>query len=61
MAKCSFCGKEIPRGTGKMFVKKDGTIFWFDSKKCESNMFKLSRTPAKLKWTEAYRKLKTKQ
>ncbi len=58
MAKCSFCGREVPRGTGKMFVKKDGTILWFDSKKCEKNMLKLGRISREHKWTEAYRKEK---
>jgi len=34
-----------------MFVRNDGRIFWFDKKKCEKNMLKLKRRPAKLKWT----------
>jgi len=24
---CSFCGNEIEPGTGKIFAKKDGTVF----------------------------------
>jgi large subunit ribosomal protein L24e len=56
MAKCTFCGREVPRGTGKMFVKKDATILWFDSKKCEKNMLKLGRVAREQKWTESYRK-----
>lgn len=31
--KCSFCGKVIEPGTGKMFVKKDGTVLNFDTNK----------------------------
>lgn len=54
MVKCSFCGRELARGTGKMFVKKDGTVYWFDSLKCEKNLLKLGRTAAKFKWTESY-------
>ncbi|MEM2900497.1 MAG: 50S ribosomal protein L24e [Thermoplasmata archaeon] len=55
---CSFCGNEIEPGTGKMFVKKDSTIFYFCTKKCEFNMLKLKRTPAKEKWTKSYAKSK---
>lgn len=53
---CSFCGKEIEIGTGKMFVKRDGKIFYFCSRKCEKNMFELKRNPRKLKWTKYYSK-----
>ena len=45
MPKCSFTGKEIPPGTGVMYVKKDGTIHWFSSKKAEKNFLKLKRKP----------------
>ena len=48
--KCSFCGKEIEKGTGVMFVKNDGRIFYFDSSKCEKNMLKLGREPARVAW-----------
>ncbi len=58
--KCSFCGKEIPKGSGKMYVKKDGTVLYFCSSKCEKNMLKLGRDPRKIKWTKKYDpKLKT--
>ena len=53
--KCSFCGKEIEPGTGKIFVKSDGTILYFCSSKCEKN-WKLGRDPRKLKWTKHYKK-----
>jgi len=48
--KSTFSGKEIPRGTGKMYVKKDGKIIYFASKKEEKNMLKLGRNPRKVKW-----------
>ncbi len=54
--KCSFCGQEIEKGTGKIFVKKDGKILYFDKMKCEKNMLKLKRKPRKLKWTASYEK-----
>jgi large subunit ribosomal protein L24e len=50
--KCSFCGSEIEPGTGKMFVKKDGTIQYFCSTKCENNN-KLGRIPRLTRWTAA--------
>ena len=49
---CSFCGTEIPKGTGKMYVKKDGKIFWFCSSKCEKNMIVLGRKARKTTWTK---------
>ena len=39
-----------------MFVKVDGTIYWFCSNKCKKNMLKLDRDPRKLKWTQHYGK-----
>jgi nucleoside-diphosphate kinase len=44
---CSFCGKQLEPGTGKMFVKKDGTIFFFCSTKCQNN-HKLGRVPRRV-------------
>ena len=50
MVKCSFCAKEIPKGTGKMYVYKTGKILNFCTMKCEKNMLKLKRKPIKFKW-----------
>jgi len=58
MVKCSFCGEDLKLGSGKMYVKKDGTIFYFCSGKCEKNLNKLGRKPADTRWTEPYNKLK---
>jgi large subunit ribosomal protein L24e len=54
--RCSFCGKEIEKGTGVMLVKNDGRIFYFDSSKCEKNMLKLKREPARVKWIKKSKK-----
>ncbi|MHC1570481.1 MAG: 50S ribosomal protein L24e [Methermicoccaceae archaeon] len=51
---CSFCGKEIEAGTGKMFVKKDGTVLFYCSSKCEKN-HALKRIPRHVRWTSAAR------
>ena len=53
--KCTFCGSNIQRGTGKMFVKNTGEIFYFDKSKCEKNFF-MGREKKKLKWTKPKKK-----
>ena len=58
--KCSFCGTEIEKGTGKMFVKNDGKLLYFCSKKCEKNTFKLKRKPREHKWTQESRAVRGK-
>jgi len=57
---CSFCGKSIEKGTGKMFVFKTGKILNFCKLKCEKNMLKLKRNPHKIKWTKEYRRVNKK-
>ncbi|PIU61494.1 50S ribosomal protein L24e [archaeon CG_4_10_14_0_2_um_filter_Archaea_38_6] len=49
--KCSFCSQKIEKGTGKIFVRKDGKVFSFCSSKCEKNQLKLKRNPNKRKWS----------
>lgn len=60
MAKCSFCGHKIEDGQGVMFVRKDSAIFHFCSRKCEKNLLKLKRAPAKFKWSKEHHKTKKK-
>jgi len=48
--KCNYCNKNIPEGTGILYVKKDGTAYNFCSGKCEINMLKLKRKASKVKW-----------
>ena len=55
MPKCSFCGKNIPEGRGRMFVRISGQVLNFCSSKCKNN-WKMRREGKKLKWTETYRK-----
>lgn len=56
MAKCSFCGFDIEKGTGKIYVKKDGKALYFCSMKCEKNMIKLKRKARNVRWTKHYEK-----
>jgi len=51
---CTFCGASIEPGTGKMYVKKDGTTYLFCSNKCSKNMIEMGRVPRKVTWTAAY-------
>lgn len=50
MVNCSFCGNKIRPGTGKMFVKTDGSIMMWCSSKCEKN-YQMGRVAKHLKWT----------
>jgi large subunit ribosomal protein L24e len=55
---CSFCGEPIEPGTGKMYVKKDGTVFNFCSNKCKKNTVDLERVSRRTRWTTRYAELK---
>jgi large subunit ribosomal protein L24e len=55
---CSFCGNPIEPGTGKMYIRKDGTIYTFCSNKCKKNRIDLGRVPRRTKWTVRYSELK---
>jgi large subunit ribosomal protein L24e len=50
--KCSFCGNEIEPGTGKIYAKKDGTVFNFCKNKCQKNMIDLKRVPRRVRWSK---------
>ena len=54
--KCTFCGHEIQPGTGKLFVKSDGSALYFCGGKCEKNSN--MRDNKKVRWTDAWRKQK---
>ena len=58
MAKCVFCGTNIQRGTGMMYVKVDGRVMNFCSKKCEKSVLKFNKKPRETKWTEEYQSVK---
>lgn len=54
--RCTFCGSDVEPGTGKLFVKRDGTQFRFCSNKCQKNQLNLKRVNRKVKWTVAFEK-----
>lgn len=49
-AVCSFCGRKVLPGTGLLFVRNDGTLYWFCSSKCRKSQLKLGRDPRRWKW-----------
>lgn len=55
MSICTFCGNEIKKGTGKLYVKKDGKVLNFCGSKCEKNRIHLGRNPRNFKWTEHFK------
>ena len=53
---CAFCGNDIEPGTGKMYIRRDGTIHFFCSGKCERNLLHLGRQPRWTRWTKQFRR-----
>lgn len=51
---CSFCAGEVEPGTGTMFVKRDGSVFFFCSSSCRKQQLHLGRVGHRLKWTRAH-------
>lgn len=51
---CSFCGHAIARGTGTLYVRADGSILRFCSRKCRVSQVTMKRNARKLKWTTKY-------
>lgn len=50
--KCSICKVNVSKGTGKMFVRNDGRIFYFCTSKCQKN-FELGRSEKRMKWARS--------
>lgn len=59
MSNCSFCGAAIEQGTGNMYIKRDGTVLYFESAKCRRNMVELGRVNRHVGWTAAAKAAKT--
>ncbi len=55
---CSFCGDDVEPGTGKMFIRRDGTVHFFCSSKCERNLLNLGRVPRWTRWTKTFARAK---
>lgn len=57
--RCSVCKSNVLKGSGKMFVRNDGRIFYFCSSKCQRN-WNMGREGKKLKWVVSEKKVKKK-
>jgi len=49
MARCTFCGKQIPQGEGIIHVEISGKIINYCSSKCRKNR-DMGRDPKRMKW-----------
>ena len=56
----SYCGKQLGPRAGKLFIRKDGAVFYFCSSKCQGN-YKLGRLSRRVAWTAAGRKAHGKE
>jgi len=61
MPNCSFCDSALEKGSGLLYVKKDGSPYYFCSRKCKKNDLDLSREGRRQKWTPASKKFKEGQ
>jgi LSU ribosomal protein L24E len=55
---CSYCGKPIPPGYGLMYVRVDGVVLRFCSRKCFVSMVKMGRNPQKQAWVRKAKRVK---
>jgi large subunit ribosomal protein L24e len=57
----SFSNEYIPKGTGVMYVQKDGKVLYFQKSKSRKNMLKLKRDGRKIRWTKKQISLTTEK
>lgn len=55
---CSFSGEPIEPGTGIMYVKKNGEVYHYISRKCLREHQGLKRVNRYVPWTQAARAIK---
>ncbi|MHA2053869.1 MAG: 50S ribosomal protein L24e [Candidatus Hodarchaeales archaeon] len=46
---CNFCGHNVEAGTGMAFVRKNGQLVRFCSRKCQRALLDFKRDPRKFK------------
>lgn len=51
---CDFCGKPIQPGKGTMYVKNDGAVFNFCTRRCRFMKLKYHKNPRRARWTKFY-------
>jgi large subunit ribosomal protein L24e len=58
---CAFSGDPIEPGTGLMYVKRNGEVLHYKTRKCLKEHQKLGRINRYVKWTKAARDLKAER
>lgn len=53
--------KDMSPGTGKMYVKADGKIFYFCSGKCEKAMIGRKKNPRTTRWSGKFHEIKKEE
>lgn len=48
----SFSNESIPKGKGIMYIKKDGSVLYFENSKTHKNMLNNKREGRKMRWTK---------
>jgi len=48
----SFSNESIPKGKGIMYIKKDGSVLYFENSKTYKNMLNNKREGRKMRWTK---------
>lgn len=55
---CTFCGSPIEPGSGTMYVRKNGAIYNFCSRKCKVNLLELKHVSRNTRWANEFHRLK---
>jgi large subunit ribosomal protein L24e len=51
---CSFCGHALEPGSGLMYIKRDGSQYFFDRRRCQVKLLEHGRLARRTKWTRHY-------
>ncbi|OLS13407.1 MAG: large subunit ribosomal protein L24e [Promethearchaeota archaeon CR_4] len=52
---CDFCGKPIQPGKGTIYVKNDGIVWNFCTRRCRVLKIRYKKNPRKAPWTKFYK------
>ncbi len=55
---CAYSGEDIEPGTGLMYVKKNGEVYHYKTRKCLKEHQKLGRVNRYVPWTKVAREIK---
>lgn len=58
---CSYSGEVIEPGTGLMYVKRNGEVYNYKTRKCFREHQTLKRVPRYVRWTKQAQSLKAER